>query len=150
MTRLRDVPEETTDRLARRIAAGTREPENWYQLVRFGLVGASGYVVNLIVFAIANQALGVHHLAAAVLAFCVAVSNNFILNRHWTFRAGGGQAGPQAARFLTVSVAGLVINLLVLWLLVDVLDLAEVPGQALAVAIAMPFNFLGNRLWTFR
>lgn len=150
MTNLAEVPQQATDRLARRIAAGTRDPENWYQLVRFGLVGASGYVVNLIVFALANQGFGVHHIPAAVIAFCVAVTNNFVLNRNWTFRATHGRAGSQAWRFLTVSLIGLGINLAVLALLVDLAGIPEVPGQAIAVAVAMPFNFLGNRLWTFR
>ena len=149
MTRLAEVPERATDRLARRIAAGTRDPANWYQLIRFGLVGASGYVVNLAVFAVATQLGDVHHIAAAVIAFAVAVTNNFVLNRHWTFRATEGHPAPQAARFLTVSVAALGVNLVVLALLVDVLSVSEIPGQALAVAFAMPFNFLGNRLWTF-
>lgn len=148
--RIGEVGDRATETLARRIAAGTREPQNWYQLIRFGLVGASGYFVNLVVFALATQLADIHHIAAAVVAFAVAVSNNFILNRHWTFRARQGSAGPQAARFLTVSVAGLAINLAVLALLVDVLGLAELPGQAVAVAVAMPFNFLGNRLWTFQ
>ena len=47
-----------------------------------------------------------HHIAAAVGAFCVAVTNNFFWNRHWTFRAGDGHAGFQAARFFAVSVVG--------------------------------------------
>ena len=53
-----------------------------------------------------TEALGIHHIAAAVLSFCVAVSNNFLLNRHWTFRATEGHAGFQAVRFFAVSVAG--------------------------------------------
>jgi putative flippase GtrA len=135
--------------LIRRVHLGTREPENWVQLFKFGVVGASGYIVNLAVFALLNQALDVHHIVAAVGAFCVAVSNNFLWNRHWTFDAAHGHAGFQAARFLTVSLIGLGVNLAVLALLVDVAGVAELPGQALAVAVALPVNFLGNKLWTF-
>ena len=143
-----DAAEWTWD-LARRIHLGTRRPANWLQLFRFGLVGASGYAVNLVVFALLAEAAGVHHIAAAIGAFCVAVSNNFMWNRHWTFRAAAGHAGFQAARFLAVSVAALGFNLVVLELLVSVAELAEVPSQAIAVALAMPLNFIGNKLWTF-
>jgi dolichol-phosphate mannosyltransferase len=135
--------------LLRRIHLGTRKPANWMQLLRFGLVGASGYVVNLAVFAFASGVLDVHHIAAAVLAFCVAVINNFAWNRHWTFDAGGGHAGFQAARFLTVSVAGLGINLGLLELFVSGVGMPELPAQAVAVALTMPVNFVGNKLWTF-
>jgi dolichol-phosphate mannosyltransferase len=134
---------------ARRIGAGARRPGNWVQLVKFGLVGASGYVINLAVFALLVEAIGIHHLPAAVCSFCVAVSSNFYWNRHWTFRASDGHAGFQAARFFTVSIAALVVNLLVLETLV-VVGLGELAAQAIAVATAMPVNFVGNKLWTFK
>jgi dolichol-phosphate mannosyltransferase len=132
----------------RRIHRATREPANWMQLLKFGLVGGSGYVVNLIVFAVLTQAADAHHLLAAVGAFCVAVSNNFVLNRVWTFAARDGHAGFQAARFFAVSLVGLAFNLVLLELLVS-FGLPEVPAQALAVALTMPVNFIGNKLWTF-
>jgi dolichol-phosphate mannosyltransferase len=135
--------------LAYRIGAAARRPASWLQLVRFGLVGGSGYLINLAVFAVLSEVLGVHHVAAAIGAFCVAVTNNFILNRHWTFRAGDGHAGFQAMRFFAVSIAALLINLVVLEALVSGTSLGNLPAQAIAVAIAMPFNFLGNKLWTF-
>src|SRR5919202_3131397 len=88
-----------------RVRHGMRRSHNWVQLAKFCAVGASGYVVNLCVFAVAVGPLGVHHLVAATLAFLVAVTNNFLWNRHWTFGAHEGHAGFQAARFFAVSVA---------------------------------------------
>lgn len=150
--RARDAWSRWADRawgVALRIHLGTRKPQNWVQLFKFGVVGATGYVVNLAVFALLTQALGVHHIAAAVGAFCVAVSNNFLWNRHWTFQATEGHPGFQAARFFTVSVLALGVNLVLLYLLVDVAGAPELPSQAFSVAAAMPFNFIGNKLWTF-
>jgi len=135
-------------RVARRIGRGTRNRENWVQLMQFGLVGASGYVINLTVFGVLAGVLDIHHIPAAIAAFCVAVTNNFIWNRHWTFDAGHGHAGFQAAKFLTISVLALIVNLVALELLIGA-ELPELAAQALAVAIAMPFNFVGNKLWTF-
>jgi dolichol-phosphate mannosyltransferase len=134
--------------LAYRIGAAARRPAGWLQLLKFGIVGGSGYVLNLGVFTLIT-ALGVHHAMAAIIAFCVAVTNNFLWNRHWTFGAGDGHPGFQAARFFTVSVAALLINLAVLEALVAEASLPGVTAQAIAVAIAMPFNFIGNKLWTF-
>jgi putative flippase GtrA len=93
--------------------------------------------------------LGVHHTVAALAAFAVAVTNNFLWNRYWTFGPGDGQAGFQAARFFVVSLASLGLNLAVLELLLHDGVVAELPAQAIAVAAAMPFNFLGNKLWAF-
>jgi putative flippase GtrA len=134
---------------AYRVSAAARRPASWWQLIKFGLVGGSGYLINLGVFAFLSSNLGVHHLVAAVGAFVVAVSSNFFWNRHWTFAAGHGHAGFQAARFFAVSVAALVINLVVLEALVGGTSMGDLSAQAIAVAVAMPFNFLGNKLWTF-
>jgi putative flippase GtrA len=135
--------------IARRTADGVRKPHNWMQLIKFGAVGGSGYVINLIVFALLAEELGLYHLLAAVGAFCVAVSNNFLLNRHWTFGAREGVTTFQAPRFFAISIGSLLINLVALQLLVTAADMNELPAQALAVAIAMPFNFIGNKVWTF-
>jgi putative flippase GtrA len=133
-----------------RLVHGMRKPANWLQLVRFGVVGGIGFVVNLAVYALFVHPLGVDYHVAAVAAWVVAVLNNFVLNRHWTFDASGGQAHAQAVRFIIVSLLAFAVSLLLLTLLVEVAGLAKVPAQALAVAGAMPFNFIGNKLWSFR
>lgn len=134
---------------ADRLGAAARRPASWLQLARFGIVGCSGYVINLGVFTLLAATLGVHHTLAAVGAFCVAVTNNFLWNRHWTFDRGEGPAHFQAARFFAVSLASLGLNLVVLEALVASGSVDDLAAQAIAVAVAMPFNFLGNKLWTF-
>jgi putative flippase GtrA len=133
-----------------RVRSGLRRPHNWVQLVKFCAVGASGYVVNLSVFALCVEAIGLHHLIGATVAFVVAVTNNFWWNRHWTFKARRGHAGFQAARFFTVSVAAFLFAATVLQLLVGVANLPEVPSQAIAIVAATPLNFIGNKMWSFR
>ena len=131
-----------------RVGRALRTRANWSQLVRFGVVGASGYVINLAVFALAVHGASFDKGIAATLAFIVALSNNFVWNRLWTFEARAGHAGMQAARFLAVSVGAFGLNLAFLHLFVDA-GLAPVLAQALAVGCATPVNFAGNRLWSF-
>jgi putative flippase GtrA len=133
-----------------RVRAGLRRPHNWVQLVKFCTVGGSGYVVNLCVFAVCVELLDLHHLVAATAAFVVAVTNNFWWNRHWTFRARGGHAGFQAARFFTVSIAAFLFAAAMLELLVSVVGLPDLPAQAIAIVSATPLNFIGNKMWSFR
>jgi dolichol-phosphate mannosyltransferase len=137
-------------RFHRRLRHGMRKPHNWIQLGKFLLVGLSGYVVNLAVFTFSLQVLSVHHIAAATIAFGVAVMNNFWWNRHWTFAAGGGHAGFQAARFFAVSVTAFLIQVAILELLITSAGMAKVPAQALSLVLATPVNFMGNKLWSFR
>jgi dolichol-phosphate mannosyltransferase len=141
--------EELTIPLRSRVGTGMRRSANWLELVRFGLVGGSGYVVNLLVFTLLVHGADAGHRLAALGAFLVAVANNFLWNRRWTFRKHTEQAHRQAMRFLVVSVAAFAFNLIVLEILVAGVGLAEVPSQAIAIAAATPLSFLGNKLWTF-
>jgi putative flippase GtrA len=134
---------------AARLGAASRSRDNWVQLAKFALVGGSGYLINLGVFAVLADEVGIAHQVAAVAAFCVAVLSNFFWNRRWTFRPDSGAAGFQAARFFAVSVASLGLNLGVLELLWRGGSVGSLTAQAIAVAAATPFNFLGNKLWTF-
>jgi len=133
-----------------RVRSALRTSANWLELIRFGAVGASGYIVNLVVFTLLVHAAGVDYIVAAVVAFVVALVNNFVWNRLWTFRAHDGHAGFQAARFVVVSLAAFALNLAVLYALVEGAGMAKVPAQALAIAAATPMNFIGNKLWSFQ
>jgi dolichol-phosphate mannosyltransferase len=135
---------------AARLAAATHSRDNWVQLAKFALIGGSGYLINLGVFALLADEAGIAHQVAAVAAFGVAVVSNFFWNRRWTFRPDSGAAGFQAARFFAVSVAAFLFSLAMLELLVGGLGVQKVLAQAIAIVAATPLNFLGNKLWSFR
>ena len=84
-----------------------------------------------------------------MLAWLVAVLNNFVLNRHWTFDASAGRVRFQAMRFFVVSLVALGFGLVLLTLLVRGGD-GEGAGAGAGRGRAMPLNFLGNKLWSFR
>src|SRR5918993_1325326 len=123
--------------------------ENWLQLTRFCLVGASGYVVNLAVYTLLLKGAGVHYLLAATCSFLVAVTNNYTWNRIWTFRGQRGHIAYQGLRFFVVSVVALAANEILLTAFVA-FGLGKVVAQAIAVVLVMPINFVGNKLWSFR
>jgi dolichol-phosphate mannosyltransferase len=131
-----------------RVRAGLRKRSNWEQLFKFCAVGASGYAVNLVVYALLLDVVGLHYISAAVGSFVVAVTNNYTWNRLWTFRSQRGGVAYQGMRFLIVSTAALLANLAVLHVLVS-LGLGEVVAQAIAIVLVTPVNFVGNKLWSF-
>ena len=133
--------------VAERAARALRRPDNWVQLAKFAGVGASGYVVNLAVYAALLHA-GVHFRLAAVVSFVVSATTNYLLNRAWTFRAERGRFAHQGMRFLAVSVLALGANQL--WLTAFVAVTGKVTAQAIAIVLVMPLNFLGNKLWSLR
>ena len=135
--------------LENRAVQALRRPANWIQLAQFGVVGASGYIVNLGVYTTLLKGFGVHYLMAATVSFLVAASWNYWWNRHWTFKQQRGHFAYQGMRFFTVSGIVYCANLGVLSLLVS-LGVGKVAAQAVAIILVTPLNFLGNKLWSFR
>jgi dolichol-phosphate mannosyltransferase len=133
-----------------RVRHGVRQPHNWLQLVRFGAVGAAGYVVNLAVFALCVHVFGIDYRVSAVIAWIVSVLNNFWLNRHWTFRARQAHPVRQGIRFFAVSLVTFGFSYLVLIGLVEGAGMTKVLAQAIAVAAGTPLNFVGQKLWSFK
>ena len=133
--------------LSARTARALRSPHNWIELIKFGIVGASGYIVNLVVYALL-LGLGAH--LAAVISFVVSAASNYWWNRHWTFAHQKGHFAYQGLRYLIVTLAALGVNQLWLLVFLDWLGWGKLISQALAILLILPVNFLGNKLWSFR
>jgi putative flippase GtrA len=139
--------EETSPRLR----VGLLRHHTVRQLVKFGLVGATGFVINVSVFAFSLRVLDVHYRLAYVFAFCVAVTSNFVWNRVWTFRheKDDSHVALQASRFFAVSLLAAVGGLVLLEAFVRS-GMPKIPGEMLAVLLVVPISFLGNKHWSFR
>jgi putative flippase GtrA len=132
---------------ANRAVSALKRRHNWVQLAKFGVVGATGYAVNLAVYSLL-LGLGAH--TAAAVSWIVAAGNNYWWNRHWTFAHAKGHFAYQGMRFFVVSGIALVANQL--WLLDHLawFGLGKIVAQAIAIALVVPLNFVGNKLWSFR
>lgn len=130
-----------------RLQRAVRRRQNWTQLAKFCVVGASGYAVNLAVYTLL---LGLGPHVAAAISFVVSAANNYWWNRHWTFVHAKGHFAYQGMRFFIVSVIAFGANQLFLFLFLDVAGLGKVLSQAIAILFVVPLNFLGNKLWSFR
>lgn len=128
--------------------------------IKFAAIGGLGALINTVILWTANEVFFVYYLWAAVLAFCVAVTSNYILNRLWTYRSKRS-VPRQYSQFLVVSVLGLGLNLGLLWAIVDqampALHIAKdkasiylVVANLIAIFVVSVFNFVANSLWTFR
>src|SRR5579859_1024571 len=146
------MPDELTTTLPlpfrARVRHGVRHPANWLQLMRFAAVGASGYLVNLIVFATCVHAIGVDYRVASAIAFVVSVNSNFLLNHHWTFAAKHDHPFLQAVRFYAVSTVAYGFSYVILVALVTGPGFSKVIAQAVAIVCATPLSFIGQKLWS--
>ena len=141
-------PAVTLPRRRNRLERSIRSVHNWKQLGKFAVVGATGAVINIVIFR-ALVRNGVHYLAAGTCSFLVAVTSNYTWNRYWTFRDQRGHLGVQGMRFFIVSLASLGANLVLLQILITI-GASKFVGQAIAIVLVTPLNFIGNKLWSFR
>src|SRR5437879_10690900 len=128
-----------------RATRALRRRHNWEQLAKFCVVGASGYIVNLGVYALLLNWANLDYRLAATGSFLVAVTNNYTWNRAWTFRHQRGHMAHQGLRFLIVSVIVYGANVALLTGFVEA-GLGKIVSQAIAVVLVTPLNFLGNKL----
>ena len=131
-------------------AAASRGPVG--DFLRFGIVGGAGFVVDTATVYATRGILGLY--GAGVLAYLVAATVNWALNRVWTFRGrGGGAAHRQWARFLLANGVGFVLNRGTYAILVTISALcARQPVLAIlaGVVAGMFVNFSLSRRWVFR
>ena len=134
------------------------------KFLKFGIVGASGMVVDFGVLYLMRDVVGLPDLWANTISFTAAATSNYFLNRIWTFRSHERQVGVEYLKFLAVSIVGLGINNGVLFLssllwpeaYAGTLTVAGISidifylFKLLAIAITTLWNFFGNMLFTFK
>ncbi len=121
------------------------------EFLKFGLVGIMGTLVNLIVLYIFTEFVGVYYILSAIIAFLVAVTHNFILNKLWTFREKIHYLfAKKYMQFFIVSIFALLVNLLFLYIFTEFLNIYYMVSQVLAIGISFIANFIGNKIWTFK
>ncbi len=124
--------------------------ERFSQFGKYCVVGIIGVFVNMGIYTLLVGAAHLYYLGGATISFAVAVTNNFLLNKYWTFGNPEGSSIAQARRFLIVSLLSLLLNLLVLRLLVEEVHLESVAAQMIAISVVTVLNYLGNKKWSFR
>ena len=119
------------------------------RIFKFGLVGLSGMAIDFSVTWLCKEKLGFNKYLSNSLGFCFAVTSNFLLNRYWTFESSAQPFAAQFARFLLVSLSGLAINNLLLYLLVKKLRSNFYLLKLLVIGLVFFWNYFVNFLFTF-
>jgi len=125
-----------------------RDLNSWpYRLAKSLATGATGTGVHLAVLSALVGRLGLRPLAAAACAFAVAMPWNYVLNRRWTFRAGGTPVLSTFPAYATGAAAGLLTQL---GIMKSLPGLHYVLGASLGIAAGAVFTLLSSHLWAFR
>jgi putative flippase GtrA len=134
-----------------RVKAGVASGENWLQLIRFGVVGCSGFAVNTVTYWLCLSVVGLDYKIALPIAYLAGVINNFTWNSRWTFtHERESHTAVQGAKFLVVSAFAFGINYGINVALVHWTSMHKVPIEIISNILVIPVNFLGQKLWSFK
>lgn len=129
-----------------------------WQFIRFGLVGLSGIFVDFGITWLLKERAGINKYIANAVGFLSAATTNYILNRVWTFSSTNPEIAREYFLFLIISVAGLAINSLILWILTEKVSVPMLVGKEkikfylaklIATGVVTIWNFLMNYYFTF-
>ena len=119
------------------------------KFLKFCIVGASGMVIDFGTTWLLKERLKVNKYVANSTGFILAATSNYILNRIWTFQSNDPQIASQYFSFVIISLVGLGINNLVIYILNDRFRCNFYLSKLIAIAVVTLWNFLMNLMITF-
>lgn len=132
------------------------------RFAKFCIVGCSATLVDFGITAVCKELIGINELISNAIGFSISAVFNYTLNRLWTWRSHDRKVGLQFAKFLLVSLSGLGLNTLILYLLTQHYAWPILPpawqtpthifwiSKVLATGVVMVWNFVINNIFTFR
>ena len=128
---------------------------NYLELVKYGIVGALGASIHFFSMVLCVEVFGISSLISSIIGFSLSLVISFILNYKWTFRNGvnphneNDNRNKYFIKYLLVSISGLLVNLITIYLINNVFLVWYVYAQMVASFIVPIHNYILNKYWTF-
>ncbi|EST25998.1 GtrA family protein [Streptomyces roseochromogenus] len=124
------------------------------EIVKFGVVGGSGVLVNFLIFNLLLRGLSWQAMPATVVASCVAMATNYLGFRYFAYRDRASRTRSQIMLFFVFSGLGVVLEIGLFWVGYHGLGLHSVlesnVAKAASIVLASAFRFLVYRTWVFQ
>ena len=124
-------------------------PELVQKFIKFGIVGFSGLFVDFGITYLTKEKLRIPKYVANAIGFISAATSNYFLNRVWTFESHNPEIMFEYSQFIVISLIGLVINTMILWLLVSRFKMNFYVAKVFAIVVVTIWNFFANLYVTF-
>lgn len=119
-----------------------------FKIIKYGIVGVMGTAIHYMTLVLLVEIYAFDSKVASAIGFIITVAASYVLNRFWTFKSG--RDARQFFKYAIVSTNGFILNLLIMFLGVDVIKLNYKIAQLFVIGVLPFVNYVFNRLWVFR
>ena len=119
------------------------------QILKFIVVGGSAFLIDYLLMIFLKEVIHINYLVASIISFCVSVIYNYLLSIFWVFETDKSKSTTTTFTvFIVLSVIGLVINTIMMYLLVDGTKLMPYTwAKIIATAVVMVYNFISRKIF---
>ena len=117
------------------------------QILKFGVVGGLAFLIDYGIYTLLISAFDVYYIIASVISFTLSVIFNYILSIKWVFDVKKKQGPKEFIIFVILSVIGLILNSLILYLSVELMQIHKLIAKIIATFIVMIYNFITRKIF---
>lgn len=117
------------------------------QILKFGVVGGIAFIIDYGIFTLLSQVFNIHYLISSIISFSVSVIFNYIMSIKWVFDVNKKQTTKDFIVFIILSVIGLGLNSLIMYISVDLINIHELISKIIATFIVMIYNFITRKIF---
>lgn len=117
------------------------------QILKFGVVGGLAFVIDYVLLYSLTEFLNIHYLISSIISFSISVIFNYILSIKWVFDVNKKQDVKEFIIFIILSVIGLGINSLIMYTMVDLMNVYYMASKIVSTAVVMVYNFITRKIF---
>ena len=117
------------------------------QILRFTVVGGFAFLIDYGILYILTEFIGIHYLVSSIISFTISVIFNYIMSIKWVFNVTKKQGIEDFIKFVILSVIGLGINELIMYIMVDIINIHYMISKLFATGIVMIYNFITRKIF---
>ena len=117
------------------------------QIIKFAVVGGLAFVIDYALLYSLTEFMNIHYLISSIISFTVSVIFNYILSIKWVFDVNKKQGTKDFIIFVVLSTIGLGINSIIMYLMVDEMNIHYMLSKLVATFIVMVYNFITRKIF---
>ena len=115
------------------------------EIIRFSLTGGICFLIDYGIMVLLKEVCGVNYLLASIISFTISVFINYFMCIFWVFDSANKSDRKTIMIFISTSVIGLLLTILLMWIMVDILDIYYMISKIISTIIVTIWNYVTKK-----